>query len=89
MLVLTRKSEEKIIIDDGCGNIVEVTVLKIQGDKVSIGIVAPPETQIWRKELLDKQSNSAPNSIQQTVHDLQINVGNKISEKATSGIPAA
>ena len=48
MLVLTRKSEEKIII----GKDIIVTVLKVHGDQVSIGIEAPRKTPIYREELL-------------------------------------
>ncbi len=48
MLVLTRKPAQKILIGD---NII-VTVLKIQGDQVSIGIEAPSDTPILREELL-------------------------------------
>jgi carbon storage regulator len=47
VLVLTRHSEESIVIG---GNIV-VTVLGVEGDKVKIGIDAPREVQILRKEL--------------------------------------
>ncbi len=48
MLVLTRKAEQKIRI----GNNIVITVLKVQGDQVSIGIEAPKELQIVREELL-------------------------------------
>lgn len=94
MLVLTRKSEEEIIIDDGNGNVVVITVLKIQGDKVSIGIKAPPKTQIWRKELLEGSVKSSSQkcmvggatTMAQTIHDLQIDVsGNKTEKTPTVG----
>jgi carbon storage regulator len=49
MLVLTRKVNESIIIN---GNIT-VTLLEIEGDKVKIGIAAPREVAIFRKELHD------------------------------------
>lgn len=48
MLVLTRKAEQKIRI----GNDIVITVLKVQGDQVSIGIEAPRQLQIVREELL-------------------------------------
>lgn len=51
MLVLTRKSEQKIRI----GNNIVITVLKVQGDQVSIGIEAPKELQIVREELLSDE----------------------------------
>ncbi len=50
MLVLTRKAEQKIRI----GNDVVITVLKVQGEQVSIGIEAPKELQIVREELLNE-----------------------------------
>lgn len=47
MLVLSRKIRERIIIN---GNIV-VSVDRIKGNRVSIGIVAPPEVPVVRGEL--------------------------------------
>jgi carbon storage regulator len=47
MLVLTRQIGQEIIIN---GNI-RVTVTSIKGDKVRIGIVAPPEVRIDREEV--------------------------------------
>jgi carbon storage regulator len=49
MLVLTRRSEESIVIG---GNIV-VTILSVEGEKVKLGIEAPREIAILRKELID------------------------------------
>jgi carbon storage regulator len=51
MLVLTRKTGQKIRIGDQ----VVVTVLKVQGDQVSIGIEAPRDTPIFREELLGRE----------------------------------
>lgn len=55
MLVLTRKMDEEIVIgvEDGEEEIV-ITVLKIYGEKVSIGIQAKEKYQIYRHELLKK-----------------------------------
>lgn len=49
MLVLTRRLEESIVID---GKIV-VTILNVDGEKVKLGIEAPREIAILRKELID------------------------------------
>ena len=47
MLVLTRVKEEAIMI----GNDIEIKVLDIRGDRVRIGIVAPTEIAVHRKEV--------------------------------------
>ena len=47
MLVLTRKRDQSIIINEN----IEITVLDIQGDQVRIGINAPREVSIHRKEV--------------------------------------
>ncbi len=47
MLVLSRKVEQKILIGDN----IEITVLQIRGDKVCLGITAPPEVSIHREEV--------------------------------------
>lgn len=64
MLVLTRKTEQKIRI----GKDIVITILKVQGDHVSIGIEAPKELQIVREELLsDGFSISAAQSNRESV----------------------
>jgi carbon storage regulator len=47
MLVLTRKPRESLIIGDA----IEVTVLAVIGEKVKIGIQAPREIPVYRKEI--------------------------------------
>ncbi len=47
MLALTRKKGESIIIN----NSIEVTVLEVKGDQVKLGIAAPKEVPIYRKEV--------------------------------------
>lgn len=47
MLVLTRKRNESIVLNDN----IEFTVLDIQGDQVRIGINAPKNVSIYRKEI--------------------------------------
>jgi carbon storage regulator len=47
MLVLTRKSNQSIMI----GNDIEVSVLSIMGEKVRIGIQAPRDIPVFRKEV--------------------------------------
>ncbi len=47
VLALSRKKGEAIIIN----NNVEVTILEVKGDQVKIGITAPKEVPIYRKEV--------------------------------------
>ena len=53
MLVLTRKKEQSIIIGDE----VEIRVLGGSGDKVRLGITAPREIEVFRKEVMAERSN--------------------------------
>jgi carbon storage regulator len=49
MLVLSRKTNESIVINDQ----VTVTVVEIRGDKVRLGITAPREITVHRQEVWD------------------------------------
>ena len=59
MLVLTRKSNQSIMIGDD----IEVSVLSIMGEKVRIGIQAPRDILVFRKEVYleiqQEQGNAA------------------------------
>ena len=50
MLALSRKKNEALIIN----NNVEVTILEIKGDQVKIGINAPKEIPVYRKEVYEQ-----------------------------------
>ncbi len=47
MLALSRKKNEAIVIN----NNVEITVLEVKGDQVKLGISAPKEVPVYRKEV--------------------------------------
>ncbi|MFM8931188.1 MAG: carbon storage regulator CsrA [Gemmataceae bacterium] len=49
MLVLSRKKNESIVIND---NIV-ITVVEVRGDKVRLGVVAPKDVAVHRQEVFD------------------------------------
>ena len=50
MLVLSRKEDESIIINDN----IEIKVIGIKQDQVKIGIVAPRDVKIFRKEIYEQ-----------------------------------
>ena len=52
MLILTRKTQESIIIGDD----IEVIVLGVQGGQVKIGIEAPKDIKILRDELVGRDN---------------------------------
>jgi carbon storage regulator len=49
MLVLTRKKNESIVIND----VIRVTVVDIRGDKVRLGIEAPRDIEVHRQEVYE------------------------------------
>jgi len=53
MLVLTRKSNECILVGDN----IKVTVIGIEGDRVKLGIEAPQNIRVIREELLMEIEN--------------------------------
>ncbi|CCU80809.1 Carbon storage regulator [Halanaerobium saccharolyticum subsp. saccharolyticum DSM 6643] len=69
MLVLTRKKDEKIII----GQDIEITVVGIDNGSVQLGISAPKEIEILRKELLEdvKKENRAAAENKDLLNKLQ------------------
>jgi carbon storage regulator len=52
MLVLSRKVNERIVIDGG----IVITVVKIEGGQVRIGIDAPNHVKVFREEILGKSA---------------------------------
>ena len=50
MLVLTRKTDESIIIGDN----IAVTVVAVEGDQVRLGITAPKDIAVHRQEVYDQ-----------------------------------
>ncbi|MFK4304072.1 MULTISPECIES: carbon storage regulator CsrA [unclassified Paenibacillus] len=73
MLVLTRKKGESIVIQ----NDIVITVLSVEGDNVKIGISAPKDIDIYRKEVFDaiQQNNQCAvmdsNAIQSAMLEME------------------
>jgi carbon storage regulator len=55
MLVLSRKKNESIVIDDR----IKIVVVEIRGDKVRLGVEAPKEVPVHRQEVYDAIKRSA------------------------------
>lgn len=55
MLVLSRKKNESIIINDN----ITVTVIEIRGDKVRLGIEAPKDVTVHRREVYEAIQNQS------------------------------
>lgn len=59
MLVLTRRKNESVILNEN----IEITILEIDGDQVKVGIKAPKEVEILRKEIMVKIEEENMNAL--------------------------
>ena len=96
MLVLSRKIGQTIVIGDG----IEITVVDLRGDQVRLGIHAPREIPVNRKEILERicahrQSASAPAVPVEAISPLSTPdgvlspVSDRIAEALVAGDPRA
>ena len=66
MLVLTRKTDESVII----GDTIAVTVLAIEGDHVKLGITAPKLISIHRQEIYEQIKSANVEAAQSSSTDI-------------------
>jgi carbon storage regulator len=66
MLVLSRQRDESIMIGDN----VQITVVDIRGDKVRLGIIAPTEISVHRKEVYDAIQRENRNAASVSAQDV-------------------
>ena len=71
MLVLSRQKDETIIIGDD----IEITVVDIRGDKVRLGVQAPKEISVHRKEVYDAIRRENREAAQVKPEDLPSGLG--------------
>jgi carbon storage regulator len=71
MLVLSRKKDEKIVIGDN----ISIMVVEIRGDKVRLGIDAPRDVSVHRREVYDaiKRKESEHNAVEDDATGLSTN----------------
>lgn len=62
MLVLSRKKNESIVINDD----ISIVVVEIRGDKVRLGVEAPKEIPVHRREVYDAIKRSVDQNNSQT-----------------------
>ncbi len=60
MLALSRRKNEALVIN----NNVEITILEIKGEQVKIGITAPKEVPIYRKEVYVQIQNANKEAVE-------------------------
>ncbi|MAG17767.1 MAG: carbon storage regulator [Phycisphaerae bacterium] len=80
MLVLSRQRDETIMIGDN----VEITVVDIRGDKVRLGITAPREVPVHRKEVYDAIKHENADASQVQIDDLSV-MNNKVKHLRRPG----
>ncbi len=74
MLILSRKPKESLMI----GNDIEVVVLEVRGEQVRLGIRAPKEVSVYRKEIyenIQRENLEASKTELKTLKDLKKIVG--------------
>jgi carbon storage regulator len=83
MLVLTRKTGQKLII----ANDIEITVLETKGEAVKLGIDAPKHISIYREEIYEeikKANRQATEQAQSTALDQAVSLINPLQNKPDS-----
>lgn len=78
MLVLSRQKDQTIMIGDN----IEITVVDIRGDKIRLGITAPPHIPVHRKEVyeaIQKENREAANVTLEDITDVTPSKNSKLN----------
>lgn len=90
MLILTRKLNESITIADN----IEISVIEIKGDQVKLGVEAPKEIKVFRKEVylaIQKENREAARTTAElpALGGLLGNQNSSSSSSSSSGISSS
>jgi carbon storage regulator len=81
MLVLTRRAGESLVVDGG----ITITIMDVRGESVRVGIDAPRETRVHRKEILD--AVEAENRAAVTADEATAAAIRKLTTHASTHVP--
>ena len=75
MLILSRKTNEKIMIGDD----ISISIIEIRGDQVRIGVDAPKSIKVFRQEVFDaiRAENKAAAQSAAVLPDIDLGISNK------------
>lgn len=76
MLVLTRKTNEVIVVGDD----IRISVLEIDGDKVKIGVEAPISMRIFREELIKQTGEENLSALRSPLVTFDLKITDKIND---------
>ena len=68
MLILTRKTNQKLIINDN----IEIVILESYKNSVKIGVNAPSDVQIYREEIYNEIKKSNKQALANNINDLDV-----------------
>lgn len=77
MLILSRKTNEKIII----GNDITVSIIEVRGDQVKIGVEAPRTVKVYRQEIYQAIQSENKEAVISINSDSQLNELSSLIQK--------
>ena len=77
MLILSRKTNEKIII----GNDITVSIIEVRGDQVKIGVEAPRTVKVYRQEIYQAIQSENKEAVISVNSDSQLNALSNLIQK--------
>ncbi len=79
MLILSRREGDSIIINDS----IEICITEVKGEQVRLGIVAPQNVKIFRKEIYEQLQDAMLNAAQSKLDSSKLSDLQKLLQKRT------